>query len=245
MNSIKTKSIILFALLLLLAGFKSKNGTGADFRIKKVASFIHEQDSSVFTYTPDGKIASHRGYLPVMKRSFDYSKGRVTEQGSNGVNGTLYKNIFYLNSKAIADSMMRTADNKTLCIYFKYDKSGCCVEEYSGCDKRTIETKRVFEKGNMVKQLFFSNGEQYETGYFEYYTKIPNVPTMFGTEKMGHIYRGKDSKNLLKKIVLVESKGDTVLVNNFRYHFDDKGRVVTSAVYGKEGNLADSTAYSY
>ena len=235
----------LFIALLLLAAFTSFKKTAADFRIKKVVSFKHPQDSSTYSYTTEGKIAEFRTTSPPMWQRFKYEGNKIIEEGDGPTKGHPFKNTFYVNRKGLVDSMKRVADTMKLCFYFKYDKNGYRTEEYSGCDKKTLEIKRVIENGNMTKQIFYENGQEYETAYFEYFTDKPNQSTMFGEEKLGYGWRGKDSKNLMKKLVIVASTKDTVLVNISHYHFDNKGRITVHAIYGKTGSLADSVKYSY
>jgi hypothetical protein len=236
--------LLIFLSLLIFTAFKNKS-TRAEARIKKTVSFLRPQDSTAYTYTSSGKILTYNGYWSQMWQTFEYTVNKVIERGEGTIKSHPYTNIFYLNKQQKADSMIRIANGDTFCFYFRYNKAGFRIEELSGCKAKVTERKRIIEDGNVVKQIFFENGTETEVGYFEYYQDKSNQPTMFGEEQLGFTFRGRDSKNLLKKIVLVRGDNDTVLVNTPSYHFDAKGRISVVAIYGKSGALADSVFYGY
>ncbi len=80
------------------------------------------------------------------------------------------------------------------------------------------------------------------TTYSDYFTDKPNSTQVSGS-----------SKNLVKRMVTVSTPKDTSGVNDFRYTFDDKGRVLTEVMESvpgyKDGTSTeleyDSTAYTY
>jgi hypothetical protein len=241
----KSKFLFLIAILAVFAAFKKITGVEPDMRIKKIVSLKRPQDSTSYSYTSQGKISSYNNYWSEMWQKFEYSGNKVIERGDGPSRGHPYTNTYYLNRQGRADSMVRIVDKMKFCIYFKYDKDGFRVEELSGCDTKVVERRRVIKGGNVVKQIFYEQGKEVEAGYFDYYTDKANIPTMFGEELLGYSFRGRDSKNLLKQIVLVKNMNDTVLVNTPIYHFDEKGRITTVAIYGKTGILADSLQYIY
>jgi hypothetical protein len=239
------KSKLLFALFLfaLLTAFKT-NKTAVELRLRKTVSILRPQDSTAYTYTPDGKLASLHSYWSQMWQRYEYAGNRVISRGEGAIQGHPYTDVFFLGKKGIADSMMRVTNGDTFCTSFRHDKEGYEVEQYGGCGPQVLGRKRIIKNGNVVKQIFYEDGKEVEWCYFDYYDR-PNQPTMFGEAQLGLTFRGSDSKNLLKKIVLIRDNNDTVLVNTPVYHFDDQGRISVVAIYGKAGNLADSVQYSY
>ena len=85
-----------------------------------------------------------------------------------------------------------------------------------------------------------------QNGYYEYYTDLINRPNIYGEEQLGYDFLGKNSKNLIKKLVLVNGATDTVFFSRFFYYFDDSERITSVAVYGSlEGSPLDSVQYFY
>jgi hypothetical protein len=242
------KSKIIFILLPLaaLAAFNSSAPGKDGHRLKKAVSYIRPWDSASYVYTTDGKLAmSRRG--TDMWSTIKYEGNLAFKEMKVPVKGNLSKSIYYLNSYGSADSMIVLKETDTvLFMEYVHDKNGFLTAEIQDHSISVIPAlKRIYKDGNMAEQIFYNDGTEYERGYYDYYTDIPNMPTEFGIEGAGYSLEGKGSKNLLKRSVWLRNFNDTFNINLHSYHFDNKGRISVDVIYGKGGVLADSVQYFY
>jgi hypothetical protein len=64
-----------------------------------------------------------------------------------------------------------------------------------------------------------------------------------GDENMGMPYMGHSARHVVREMIAVSPEGDT-LRSFYRYHYDDRGRIIIRAAYRRSG-LTDSVGYSY
>ena len=241
-NSFQLLFIILFAST-LLSGCSKSDSTST--RIAKTVSLLFPNDSVAYTYSSDGKMTGYRNYSSGAWRTYEYSKSRVTEAWGANISEQQAFNTYYLNSKGLADSMIRIMNKIPLCLQFKYDSSDIRVEETVGCSDSSLSMRRIIKGGNVVKQMIYSGGKPFQTFSYEYYSDQPNRANVLAQEKMGQAFRGRDSKNLLKKEVLVNADSEILQQREYFYYFDDLGRISTVTTYSNSSTPSDSVKYYY
>lgn len=239
----KLKLIFLFLVLVALGACRQTTKI-SETKIKKAISLMRP-DTTTFIHTTDGKILKRISFSGKMEQSFSYENDRVVESGFGPMNNEPFTIAYYLNKKGQNEEMKRFTQRDTICLHFKYNSAGFREEEYLGCETQTLVKKRFFTESNLVKEILYSRGTEQQYVHYGYYTDKPNKCTLFGEEMVGFDFKGKDSKNLLKQMVLTNASGDTLFSNFFAYHFDDEGRVSLTAIYAKTGELIDSVAYYY
>ena len=101
----------------------------------------------------------------------------------------------------------------------------------------------TYKEGNQTQvSVLDSTGATQVNVYFDYYT---DKPYSLRNENYGKTFFGIDSKNPIKSVVQVRATGDTLRSFNFKYNYDDKGRVIAKIVNDKMGMLLDSSAVTY
>jgi hypothetical protein len=234
---------LLFIALVVGAAFLggcNKGGSMSEYRVKVVSS--SKGQSTEFIYSADNKIASIKT-SDSTKVTFTFAGNTVTQSVSNPMNPTPRVQTFHLTSSGYVDSTVINGPMGNALTLNKQDADGyntLTQEYYGGALKRS--TQSVYKDGNEVTSTISDETmKPVGTIFFEYYTDKLNS---FSNETRGMKFMGKDSKNLVKKVVQVLAKGDTVGTANFSYKFDDKGRMISQATYEK-GMAADSINISY
>ncbi len=239
----KTKLFFVFLIAGALAACTQSAKT-SETKVKKTFSFLRK-DTSEMTYSPEGKIITRTSFGGMVKQTFVYEETRVIEEGISPPNGQPFTVIYFINKNGLMDSSMRISTTDTIYLSYKYDNAGFRVEEYIGSRTKSLAKQRIVEGGNVTREILFSDGKEMQYIHFGYYADKPNKSTVFNEELLGYPYKGKDSKNLLKQMVLISPAKDTLFDNSFSYHFDEDDRVSLVAIYTNTGQLIDSSSYFY
>jgi hypothetical protein len=235
------RAIYILSVQLLLFFMASLTKPVTNYRIKKVVSMKRFWDTTALTYDSKGRIIEwsqlalkeNYNYLPdKILKTIDEDKTRLTTH--------------YLNKQGAVDSTIVTiSDTTVLCIQYKYDANGYLITTSTGCaNAREFEVKKYIKNSNIVKQVSYSNGKEYETNYYEYYTELVNRPTLMDIGLYGSGCWGQNSKNLLKTMVVLHNNRDTININKHDYIFDKKGRVIYDIILDKT-ETADTLQYFY
>jgi len=223
----------------LLAGC-NKGGALSQYRVKTITT--NKGQTTTFAYNKDNKI-SLITTSDSTKVTFTYNGNTITQSVINPMNPVPRTQTFHLTPAGYMDSSIMAGPMGQVVTLNKQDAEGhntLTQEYYAGQLKRT--TTAIFKDGNEVSRTISDeSGKPVGTVYFEYFTDKPNS---FSNENRGMKYMGQDPKNLMKKIVQVLAKGDTVGTATFSYRFDDKGRIISQATYEKAVQ-ADSINLSY
>ena len=235
------KNFILFTLVVAVAFLTGcDKGSMSKYRIKKITS--GKGQSTEFVYTPENKVLSIVS-SDSTKVLFAYKGNSIVQTISNPMRGLPRIQTLHVNSAGYVDSSVLSDPSGTLLTLNTHDAEGyntLTQEYFGGVLKRT--TQATFKDGNEVSRTIIDETQKpLGTIFFEYYTDKVNT---FSPENQGMGFIGKDSKNLMKKVVQVLAKGDTVGTVTFSYKLDDKGRVLSKSTYDK-GALADSATVSY
>jgi len=257
--------------LLLLAAC---NHSASKYRVKTMyhlnkevhdgKEYMNDTRTDTFYYTAEGKrdpklagITSKtesNGNMAIVK-DFDKS-GKL-----------LSSTTTFLNDRGFEDSTYIWRENQnTFAHKYTYDDKGYLIEDrqYTLQPPPVMISKYIVVDGNRVEErhgplispsidtITMINPVTMKVDtvvqkYFdvifhnEFFTDKLNMPA---NENFGYTNRDLHSKNLMKKQVELSDKGDTSDVSFFRYNFDDKGRVVSTAIISRIGQY-DSTSYTY
>lgn len=236
------KNVILSAIIITSAALTgcNKGGSFSDYRVKQIIS--GKGQSTEFTYSSDNKVASIKS-SDSTKVTFAYNGNSIVQTVSNPMRGMNRTQTLHLTNTGYVDSSVISDPQGNILSLTTHDADGYSTEVkdyFSGVLKRT--TKSVFKDGNEITRTIIDETQKpLGTVYIDYYTDKLNSA---GNENQGMKFIGKDSKNLIKKVVQVLAKGDTLGSITFSYKFDDKGRVISKATY--QGTVrADSTTVTY
>ena len=215
-------------------------GSMADYRVKTMTS--GKGQTTEFIYSDDHKIATIK-LSDSTKVAFVYNGNTITQTVSTPQNPMPRIETLHLSSTGYVDSSSVSGPMGNMVTVNTHDADGyntSTKEYYAGTLKRVTESS--FKDGNEVSRTIKNETNvALGTVFFEYYTDKPNS---IAPENQGMKFIGKDSKNLMKKVIQVLAKGDTLGSATFTYRFDDKGRVISKATYDK-GVQADSSNISY
>ena len=239
------KKVILSALVVVSAilGGCNKGGSSANSMVKAITS--GKGMTTEFIYSPDKKVTAIKVYAgtpDTTKVAFTYTGNTVTQSVTNAQSPEPRIQTMHLTAAGYVDSTTMAGPMGSILTLNKQDADGYntqILEYYGGALKRS--SLSVFKDGNEVTRTISDETmKPLATVYFEYYT---DKTSSLNNEAQGMKFRGKDSKNLMKKAVQVSAKGDSVAVT-FSYKFDDKGRIISQATY-ERGVQADSNNIVY
>ena len=240
------KNVTLFAVIVfatILTACNKGGATGA--RIKTMVSA--KGQTTEFSYSADNKISSIRifgGSPDTTKVTFTYTANTVTQTVTNPQSPEPHVQALNLSAAGYVDSFSSPSRMGNVLTINTRDAEGHTIltQEFLN-GQLTHSVKFIFKDGNEVSRVITDETQQpvaTVTVFFDYYTdKVSSLTP----ENQGMKFRGVDSKNLMKKAVQVSPKGDS-LGADFHYKFDDKGRVISQAIY-QRGMQADSNNYTY
>ena len=233
---------LIFVTLVIGATFLAGCNKGGSMSQYRVKTFSSKGQVTTFTYSADNKVSLITA-PDSTKVAFTYNGNTITQTVNNPMNPVPRTQTFHLTAAGYVDSSTVAGPMGQVLTLNKQDAEGhniTTLEYYAGQLKRT--TTATFKDGNETQRTISNEtGAPVGTVYFEYFTDKVNSYT---NETRGMKFMGQDPKNLMKKIVQVLAKGDTVGMATFSYRFDDKGRVISQATYEK-GVQADSMNLSY
>lgn len=237
---------LVLVLLLILSGFKTQDTPDAvKDKVKTITDFLAGTHID-YSYDDEGRFVS------VLKPNI----GTLTQ--------TYLGNFIYINGtdptgRVHQDTIQLNLQGKIEKYYapeyfieYYYNEQGQCIKEIEfDYRKRKPPYKYTslynFEQGNLVSTLYIDEvkrkgkPQKPYTVYYDYYDK----PNAFKCSSFGMSYSGHCSNKLVSKKVGVTAKGDTNFYFNYRYEFDDKGRVVKEMCYYRTGQLQDSVGFTY
>ncbi len=218
----------------------NQGNNSSKVRIKKLSQARGTQN---FTYNADGKLITMSGTDGV-KNTYSYNGKTITQNVADSAHNMFITSTVFLNAKGLADSSSAKDERGSYLKTYKHDENGFIVESrdfMSGALSRI--SKSIFKDGNQTQAIILDPTEKPLVNvYFDYYNDKPNS---LAYQNYGMDYLGADSKNLVKKVVQIVPKGDTVRVTNFIYHFDKDGNVSQKAAYDAHGMMVDSSTFSY
>lgn len=228
---------LLFFLLLLISSLTIPTG----YRLKQAVSLQRPWDTTTYIYDSEGRLTNHKTLA--RQETYIYLPSQVQKTADNN---QYTQSIYYLNKQGRADSSIVLHNGEhMLCLQYKYDTDGFLIITTTGCDNsRVFEARYYYENGNLTKRVFYDNGTESDKLYYEYYTGLPNRPTIQNDGGSGITFMGKQSQNLLKRMVMLNSKNDTTDINLHHYILDKKGRITLDITINKTG-MSDSVKYFY
>lgn len=235
-------------------------------------TFITNGPDYTYTYDDQGKILSTVSSAGT-KMSWSKEGSKLITITTDSTGKIISKKTEFQNEKGLTDSFFvgqngRVTDARKFFYDAQDNKIKDCTYEWNNVWKElrlSVTWTYNWKDSNLVSEVTDIPGStdtimmvnpvtlkmdtmiqhidnQHATTYFEYFT-----------DKLNTAHGNTNSKNLIRQSVEVSAKGDTTAVKNYRYTFDDKGRVLTevfeSAPGYKDGTTTeleyDSTAYSY
>ena len=213
----------------------------SEFRVKKITSGRGQE--TTFTYSSDNKV-SLISLSDSTKVTFAYNGNTITQTVTSPQSPMPRIEMLHLTATGYVDSSKVAGpmgNNLSLSTHDAEGHTTLSQDYSSGVLRRSTESK--FKDGNETARTISDDKSQpIGTIFFDYYTDKPNS---LAPENQGMKFIGQDSKNLMKKVVQVLAKGDTIGTGNFYYKFDDKGRAISKATYDGKGMLQDSTTFTY
>jgi YD repeat-containing protein len=232
--------LIAIAGILLFTACNNK----ADFskaRVKKTSSV---RGSTEYTYGADGNITTTKSSDGTFI-SYKYSGSTIAENMADSSRNLFINSTIYLNSSGLADSTVSNYQDEKYLKTYTHNAGGFITEsrDYAMGQMQDLSSSEVKDGNQTTATISDSASKPMFKVFFEYFQDKPNSVNY---ENYGMKFLGADSKNLIKKMVQLLPTGDTLRVNSFSYHYDDKGRVTSKITFDmKRGIVADSTAYSY
>ncbi len=238
----QVKNTVIIALVAGMVTLVSCNKGGGNVRVKKITS--NKGVTTEFFYTPDNKILSTKN-SDSTKVSYTYTGNTIVQLAANPTNGQSMSETMHVGASGYVDSTTVTDPRSGVYLTTNsHDADGynTLTKDYLSGELKRVTTS-VFKDGNEVSRTISNEkSEPIGTVYFEYFTDKQNS---LAPENLGMKFIGKDSKNLMKRVVQVLAKGDTIGTATFTYKFDDKGRVSEKSTFDKEGKLEDSSTITY
>jgi hypothetical protein len=228
------------AMLLSAAAFQvNKSDAVLKSRIRQTTDLLIGNPVT-YTYNPDGRIALIQG--KTVSISYEYKGNLIMRKTSNSSGRVLMRDSLILDNKGLVIKRFDDCGQNTT-TYFKldYDTAGYLTARSPiSQNKASILEEFKYSQGNQITETQSDQKSKPTIIYFTYY---PDRYNTIGDDNMGMSFNGHSSRNALKDVMNIPSKGDT-LRTTYYYHYDDQGRIITRAGYFKS-KLTDSTGYSY
>ncbi len=232
--------ILALAACLVFTACNTKKGGSSD-RVKTETSGRGSVMS--YFYNPD-KSLSYTVNNTGVKTSYKTEGNIIRENIVDSMRGQNITSTLYLNAKGYVDSSTATAQGSVYSNVYTHNADGYmtgAIEKMNG--NVVSHTTFTYKDGNQtVVSVLDTAGAPQVNVYFDYYT---DKPYSLRNENYGRTFYGVDSKNAIKSVVQVRPAGDTLRAFNFKYNYDDKGRVIAKIVSDKTGMLLDSSNVTY
>ena len=228
--------------MLVLTAFQNQPGIGTNqYRVKTVTNLIAGKTTE-YDYTNSKTISVVKS--PNGTIGYQYFKGFIVKTYRDSSSHKSIVDTFFLNNMGQAATTRPAKEREDIYNRFDYDTNGFRKEERMYHNGNVVETTRWFvvDGNEKMSTTVFDESDLNSTVYYTYYADKLNT---IGNENTGMKFSGQSSKNLIKELIRVTAKGDTVARVTYRYHFDSKDRVQQKIEYGKSGALQDSLAYAY
>ena len=239
MKNILSLLMSLAALLSTAAFQVNQNNAVLKSRIRQTTDLMIGNPVT-YTYNPDGRIALIKG--KTISISYEYKGNLIMRKTSNSSGHLIMRDSLILDNKGLVVNRFDDCGQNTS-IYFKldYDTAGYLTARSPiSQSKAAILEEFKYSQGNQVRMIQNDSKSKPNIIYYSYY---PDRSNTIGDDNMGMAFNGHSSRNALKDVMNIRTKGDT-LRTTYYYHYDAQGRIITRAGYYKS-KLTDSTGYSY
>jgi hypothetical protein len=222
--------------------------------------------TSTYTYNKDGiltEISTTKG----SKTIITYTDNLVTGKTSDKLDKVMSTWMCFLNKRGLVDSLVKwDTAQVTESKKFIYDTKGFAIEEHDYKPGQALRvTKKTLNSGNVISYtvmniqpyaakitynpatqkndtVSITTTDKEYTVYNEYY---PDKIKTMAFENYGSAEFGEGARNIEKRTVQISSEGDTIDISNFKYAFDDMGRVSMCVTRNQNGDLLDSSYITY
>lgn len=223
-----------------------------------------EEYTSTFYYDAENNFL-YSVFMNGAKTTRKQEGNRIVFEETDSTQKLLRTTEVLLNENEEEDSMTLKQGNEVLgAVKFIYNSKGYLIEERQyerGRQKFIIRHTPV--DGNSIRDsLIYTSAKDTQvytnpsTGqpeavvvnnenmivHKEYNLDKQRVPSNIN---FGSKMKDRASYNLEKRDVVTNSKGDTINIVNYRFTFDEKGRVIAAAHDMRGGSEYDSVAYTY
>ncbi|MDB5283817.1 MAG: hypothetical protein JWO06_2892 [Bacteroidota bacterium] len=235
-------STILLIFLVVVSSFQRHSTSSKISKIKEVVN-LKTGSTSTYGYDKSGRLVNMLSTLGNNTR-YEYWGNRVIIKFNDSGSLKYAIDTLLLNGKGLAESRLGHFNGVVAVDNNVYDGKGFLVQNRFYLNQVYMGTTNWTIINDNKKMYAFTDEKrkQVSTIYYECY---PDKANTIGNENMGMTFWGSSSKNLLKKSVSIGPKNDTLLVLQYQYRFDNKGRVSQKVSYKQSGTLEDSLSYNY
>jgi len=178
------------------------NKSSANINSVKKLQTVHYSSGSTTTYeyNSDGKVSKsidtgdgvHGGGYTF---TYTYS-GNIITTTTVEPTGRITNEVSTLNSQGYISKTTGTRGSQNYAITYEYDNSGYCIKEIFSESNSNQITTYIYTNGNKTSSTY-TEGTYTSLVTYEYYLDKEN--TLSDEHLFGMSYRGKSSKNLIKK----------------------------------------------